>query len=152
KLIGATCNPFDAWLLYNGLKTLALRMDRHCANALAVAGFLETYPAVDAVYYPGLKSDNGHETAKKQMPGGFGGMLSFELQGNLPAVKRFLHAIQLATQAPTLGDVDTLIMHPATSSHLNIAQEERIKEGVTDGLLRMSIGIEDTEDLLNDIK
>ncbi len=152
KLIGATCNPFDAWLLYNGLKTLALRMDRHCTNAMAVASFLESHPVVRAVNYPGLQSNNGHDIAKKQMLNGFGGMLSFELKGNLPAVKSFLKAIQLATQAPTLGDVDTLIMHPATSSHLNIAPEERHKEGVTDGLLRMSIGIEDRDDLINDVE
>lgn len=152
KLIGATCNPFDAWLLYNGLKTLALRMDRHCTNAMAVADLLESHPEVAVVYYPGLKSNRGYDIATKQMTRGYGGMLSFELKGDLPAVKSFLKSIQLATQAPTLGDVDTLIMHPATSSHLNIVKEERIKEGVTDGLLRMSIGIEDTEDLLNDIQ
>lgn len=152
KLIGATCNPFDAWLLYNGLKTLALRMDRHSANALAVATLLENHPKVGSVYYPGLTSGKGYEVASRQMSGGFGGMLSFELKGNLPAVKSFLKNIRLATQAPTLGDVDTLIMHPATSSHLNISREDRINEGVTDGLLRMSVGVEDTRDLLEDVR
>lgn len=152
KLIGATCNPFDAWLLYNGLKTLALRMDRHSSNAMAIAALLESHPEVGNVYYPGLKSNKGHDIASVQMPRGFGGMLSFELSRHLPAVKSFLKNIRLATQAPTLGDVDTLIMHPATSSHLNIPEEDRIREGVTDGLLRMSIGVEDTSDLLKDIQ
>ncbi len=150
KLLGTNCNPFDAWLVNNGLKTLELRMDRHSANAQAIAEFLHQHPSVDRVNYNGLPSHPDHEIAKKQMSQ-FGGMLSFELTGGLEAGIRFMNAIQLCTLAPTLGDVDTLVLHPASSSHINVAKELREANGITDGLIRLSVGIENVEDLIADI-
>ncbi len=150
KLLGTNCNPWDAWLTNNGIKTLELRMDRHCANALAIAEFLEAHPKVIKVNYPGLESHPDHAIAKKQMKA-FGGMLSFEVEGGVEAGKAFMNKIELCVLAPTLGDVDTLILHPASMSHLNIPREIRLKNGITDGLIRVSIGIENVEDLIADI-
>ncbi|MCB9330989.1 MAG: aminotransferase class I/II-fold pyridoxal phosphate-dependent enzyme [Lewinellaceae bacterium] len=151
KLAGTNCSPFEAWLTHNGLKTLALRMERHCANALALAEFLEKHPAVARVNYPGLPSHPDHALAKRQMPGGFGGMLSFELQGGMEAGLRCMNRIRFCTLAPTLGDVDTLILHPASSSHLNVAKEVREANGITDGMIRVSVGIEHVEDIMADL-
>ena len=152
KLLGTNCSPFEAWLTYNGLKTLALRMDRQCSNALALAQFLEKHPAVEKVNYPGLPSHPDHVLARKQMPGGFGAMLSFELKGGLQAGLDCMNEIKFCTLAPTLGDVDTLILHPASSSHLAIPQEVRLQNGITDGLIRVSIGIENPSDIIEDLK
>lgn len=151
KLMGTNCNAWDAWLINNGLKTLALRMERHCSNAQHLAEWLEQHPAVQCVNYPGLKSHKSHFIAQKQMDG-FGGMLSFELKGGLEAGKKFIDQLQLCTLAPTLGDVDTLVLHPASMSHLNIPAEERIAQGITDGLIRISVGIEDKMDIQQDIE
>ncbi|MBL7775940.1 MAG: aminotransferase class I/II-fold pyridoxal phosphate-dependent enzyme [Saprospiraceae bacterium] len=151
KLAGTNCSPFEAWLTHNGLKTLALRMERHCANAQALAEFLEKHPAVARVNYPGLSSHPDHALARRQMPGGFGGMLSFELKGGLEAGLRCMNRIRFCTLAPTLGDVDTLILHPATSSHLNVPRELREQNGITDGMIRVSVGIEQAEDILADL-
>jgi len=150
KLMGTNCNPFDAWLVNNGLKTLALRMDRHSANAQQIAEYLEQHPKVSQVNYNGLPSHPDHEIAKKQMQQ-FGGMLSFELAAGLDAGIQFMNAIRLCTLAPTLGDVDTLVLHPASSSHINVDRDLRLKNGITDGLIRLSVGIEDVEDLINDL-
>jgi methionine-gamma-lyase len=149
KLLGATCNPFDAWLLNNGLKTLAIRMDRHCSNALELAKFLENHPSVLQVNYCGLPNHSSHHTAKKQMLQ-FGGMMSFEVRGGKEAAAKVIDHLKLATHAPTLGDVDTLVLHPATSSHLNVDPEMRKSQGITDGLIRVSVGIENIEDLKDD--
>ncbi|MEM1322052.1 MAG: aminotransferase class I/II-fold pyridoxal phosphate-dependent enzyme [Bacteroidota bacterium] len=151
KLIGTNCNPFDAWLINNGLKTLELRMQRHSSNALAVAQFLEQHPKVSRVNYNGLPSHPDHELAKKQMRA-FGGMLSFELQDGLQAGIDFMNRIQFCTLAPTLGDVDTLVLHPASSSHINVAPEVRLRNGITDGLIRLSVGIENPEDIIGDLE
>ncbi|MEM9920881.1 MAG: aminotransferase class I/II-fold pyridoxal phosphate-dependent enzyme [Bacteroidota bacterium] len=151
KLAGTNCNPFDAWLVNNGLKTLELRMDRHSANAMAIAEFLEKQAAVESVNYCGLPSHADHQLAKKQM-NGYGGMLSFELKGGLQSGIDFMNRIQLCTLAPTLGDVDTLILHPASMSHVNIDKELRLKNGITDGLIRLSVGIENVEDLIFDLQ
>ena len=151
KLLGTNCNPFDAWLINNGLKTLELRMDRHCSNALAVANFLEQHQAVLKVNYPGLASHAHHEIAKKQMSQ-FGAMLSFELKGGYQAGIDFMNRIKLCVLAPTLGDVDTLVLHPASSSHINIPKELREKNGITDGMIRLSVGIENVEDLIADLE
>lgn len=151
KLLGTNCNPFDAWLTHNGLKTLVLRMDRHCANAMAIAQFLEQHPSVAHVNYPGLSAHAAHEVAKGQMSQ-YGGMLSFELTGGMDAGIRFMNRIEFCVLAPTLGDVDTLVLHPASSSHLRVAKEIREQNGITDGLVRLSVGIEEVEDILEDLE
>lgn len=150
KLVGTNSNPWDAWLLHNGMKTLALRMDRHCQNAMTIANFLETNSKVEKVNYCGLTSHPDYEIAKKQMTG-FGGMLSFELKAGLQGGIRFMNAIEHCTLAPTLGDVDTLILHPASMSHLNVAKEIRMRNGITDGLIRLSVGIEHAQDIIDDL-
>lgn len=152
KLAGTNCSPFEAWLTHNGLKTLALRMERHCSNAQALAEWLERHPAVARVNYPGLASHPDHELAKQQMRGGFGGMLSFELKGGLEAGLRCMNRIRFCTLAPTLGDVDTLILHPASSSHLNVPKEIREQNGITDGMIRVSVGIEFAGDIIGDLE
>jgi len=150
KLTGANCSPFEAWLVYQGMKTLALRMDKHCSNALLIATTLENHPEVSVVNYPGLASHPQHEVAKKQMKA-FGGMLSFELkQGYEKAISTMNH-LKFCSLAPTLGDVDTLILHPASSSHLRVAPELRKQAGISDGLIRVSVGIEDPQDILDDL-
>jgi methionine-gamma-lyase len=150
KLVGTNASPFEAWLLNNGMRTLELRMDRHCANAQAVAEFLEGHNAVAKVNYNGLPSHPDHELAKRQMRG-FGGMLSFELKGGLDAGLKFMNRIRFCTLAPTLGDVDTLVLHPASSSHINVAKEMRERNGITDGLIRLSVGIETAADIIEDL-
>ena len=150
KLTGTNGNPFDAWLTHNGLKTLHLRMDKHSSNALSIAQYLESHPKVSRVNYNGLTSHPHHEIAAKQM-NQFGAMLSFELKGGLEAGISFMRNIQHCTLAPTLGDVDTLVLHPASMSHVNIDKEMRLKNGITDGLIRLSVGIEEVEDLVADL-
>lgn len=152
KLAGTNCSPFEAWLTHNGMKTLALRMERHSSNALAIAQFLEQHPAVARVNYPGLASHPDHELATRQMRNGFGGMLSFELRGGMEAGLRFMNRSQLCSLAPTLGDVDTLALHPASSSHLHVDKTLREANGITDGLVRLSVGIENPQDLIADIE
>ncbi len=151
KLLGTNCNPFDAWLVHNGLKTLPLRMDKHCSNALTLAHYLENHSKVKKVNYPGLESFTDHQIATKQMSQ-FGGMLSFELDGDLNDAKRFMDSTQLASITSTLGNTDTLLLHPATSSHLNIPKDIRLSDGITDGLIRVSVGIEDIEDIIEDFE
>ncbi|MFM7154693.1 MAG: trans-sulfuration enzyme family protein [Bacteroidota bacterium] len=151
KLAGTNCSPFEAWLTSNGMKTLALRMERHCSNAMKMAAFLSEHPAVERVNYPGLPTHPDHELAKKQMNGGFGGMLSFELKSGMEGALKCMDSLKLCTQAPTLGDVDTLILHPASSSHLAVPRETRIENGITDGLIRVSVGIENPDDLIADL-
>lgn len=151
KLMGSTCNVWDAWLLDNGMRTLALRMRQHSDNAMALASFLEQQSGkVKKVNYCGLSSHQDHTVAASQMSS-YGGMLSFELDTDLRGTIRFIDALQFCTQAPTLGDVDTLVLHPATSSHLNVDPSIRADIGVTDSLVRVSVGIEDFEDIKNDI-
>jgi len=151
KLLGSNCSPFEAWLVHNGLKTLALRMERHSHNALALAHFLQHHPCVRHVNYPGLPSHPDHQLALQQMPKGFGGMLSFELKGGYEAGLRLLNETKLCTLAPTLGDVDTLLLHPASSSHLRVPKAERDAQGITDGLIRVSVGIEWVGDIEGDL-
>jgi methionine-gamma-lyase len=152
KLVGTNCSPFEAWLTYNGMKTLALRMQRHSANALALASFLEKHPAVAQVNYPGLPSHPDHDLATRQMRHGYGGMLSFELKGGYEAALSCMNRIQFCSLTPTLGDVDTLILHPASSSHLAVPQDVRLKNGITDGLIRVSVGIENVSDIVADLE
>lgn len=151
KLLGTNSNPFDAWLVHNGIKTLALRMDRHCHNALELASYLESHERVLKVNYPGLESHASHKIAKKQM-NQYGAMLSFELDGNMLNAKKFMNACKLCTIASTLGNIDTLLLHPASSSHLNVSAEVRKSTGITDGLIRVSVGIEHIEDIIADVE
>ena len=151
KLIGTNCNAWDAWLINNGLKTLEVRMDRHCSNAMEIARFLDQHPAVERVNYTGLPGHPDHQLATRQMTQ-HGGMLSFELAGGLEAGKQFMNKLQLCTMAPTLGDVDTLILHPASMSHAFIPKAIRLENGITDGLIRISVGIENVGDIVADLE
>lgn len=152
---GAVPGPFDAYLALRGLKTLALRMERHCANAAAVASFLQAHPGVEWVTYPGLANHPEHELARRQMRG-FGGMVSFRArprpgESPLDAAARVLSRVRIFFLAESLGGVESLIGHPATMTHLSIPRAEREARGVTDNLIRLSVGIEDVEDLLRDL-
>ena len=149
--VGAVPSPFDCWLVLRGIKTLALRMEAHCENAQAIAEFLDKHPKVKKVYYPGLKTHPQHKIAKRQMRG-FGGMVSFEHKGTLNDVKNFLSKLKLFILAESLGGVESLIEHPATMTHSSIPENERLKLGISSGLIRISVGIEDKEDLLEDLK
>lgn len=151
KLIGATSNPWDAWLINNGMKTLYLRMLKHSENAGQLADFLVNHPGVKVVNYNGLKSNPYHEIAQKQMKY-FGGMLSFEVDGGSKRAFNVINKLKYCTLAPTLGDVDTLVMHPATSSHLRVEKAVREANGITDELIRVSVGIESIEDIIEDFE
>ncbi len=148
--VGAVPGPMDCFLLLRGTKTLALRMERHSENALKIARFLSTHPKVAKVYYPGLESHLGHALAKKQMRA-FGGMISFELKAGFEAAKKMASQTEVFSLAESLGGVESLIGHPATMTHAAIPREERLKRGLTDGLIRLSVGIEDAEDLTGDL-
>ncbi|HAL57788.1 MAG TPA: cystathionine gamma-synthase [Bacteroidetes bacterium] len=150
KSVGGILSPFEAWLCIRGIKTLAVRMDRSCANAMEVALYLSRHRKVKKVNYPGLVSHPQHRLAQKQMRG-FGGMISFDL-GTLENAKKLLKSVRLCALAESLGGVETLISHPATMTHASIPLEERNRIGVTDGLVRISVGIEDVEDILADLK
>lgn len=150
KNLGGNASPFDAWLTNIGIKTFELRMQRHCANAMQVARFLEGHPAVARVFYPGLESHADHALAKKQMLD-FGGMIAFELKGGLEAGEKMMNHVQLATLAVSLGNVDTLIQHPASMTHAGMPREARLEAGLTDGLVRLSVGIENAEDIIADL-
>ncbi|OLC27616.1 MAG: cystathionine gamma-synthase [Acidobacteria bacterium 13_1_20CM_2_55_15] len=147
---GAILSPFDSWLVLRGIKTLAVRMEGHNANGMAIAKYLAGRKDVQRVYYPGLANHTGHNLAKKQMSG-FGGMIAFDL-GSLDRAKRFLEAVKLCSFGESLGGVETLISHPATMTHASVPPEERARMGITDGLVRISVGIEDVEDLIADLQ
>ncbi len=149
---GAVCGPMDSFLVLRGIKTLHLRMQRHCENGKKIAHFLNDHPLIDTVYWPGLKSHTNHEVAKSQMKD-FGGMISFNLVGDdLEMAKKVVSKTELFTLAESLGGVESLIGHPSTMTHASIPREERMKSGVVDSLIRLSVGIEDIEDLINDLK
>jgi methionine-gamma-lyase len=147
KDVGGSPSPFDAWLVAMGIKTLPVRMDRHCSNAMAIARFLEQHPKVERVYYPGLASSPYHELAKRQMKD-FGGMVSFDIKGGVEAGRKLMNSIKVFTLAVSLGCVDSLIQHPASMTHACVPREKREAGGVTDGLVRVSVGIEDIGDLI----
>jgi len=149
KLLGTNCNAFDAWLTYNGLKTLPLRMERHSSNAHALAKYLDDHSLIKKVDYLGLPNHRFHDIAKKQMSH-FGGMLCFELDGSYDQVITLMNNLRLPSLAPTMGDIDTLIMHPASMSHLNVDPAMREEHGISDTLVRVSVGIEDIDDLTED--
>ena len=150
KTIGAVSSPFDCYLTMLGLRTLHLRMERHAENAQAVAEFLESHPKVSRVAYPGLPSDPGYDIAKKQMLG-FSGMISFELIGGIPSGKHVMNNVKLCFLAESLGAVETMITHPATMTHAEVPEEERHARGLTDGLVRLSVGIEHKQDIIDDL-
>ena len=151
KTIGAVSSPFDCFLTMLGLRTLHLRMERHNSNAQAIAEFLESHPKVSRVAYPGLKSDPGHTIAKEQMSG-YSGMISFELNGGIPSGKHLMNNVKLCFLAESLGSVETMITHPATMTHAEVPVEERHARGLTDGLVRLSVGIEDKQDIIDDLQ
>jgi cystathionine gamma-lyase len=149
--VGGVPGPFDSWLVLRGLKTLALRMRQHSENALEVACFLEQHARVKRVYYPGLPSHPQHDLAKRQMVGGFGGMLSFEVQGGVEAAREVARRTRLFTLAESLGGVESLIELPALMTHASLPAERRLDIGIDDGLIRLSVGIEDAQDLIADL-
>ncbi len=151
KTIGAVPSPFDCWLTLLGVKTLHLRMEKHACNAQAVAEFLEAHAKVEKVNYPGLPSHPQHEIAKAQM-NGFSGMISFELVGGISAGRTVMNSVRLCALAESLGAVETMITHPATMTHADVPKEERYARGLTDGLVRISVGIEDPEDIIADLE
>jgi methionine-gamma-lyase len=149
--LGGSMDPGAAYLLIRGIKTLGVRVERQCENAMAVAKFLESHSRVARVHYPGLKSHPDHALARKQMRG-FGGMLAFDLKGGLPAARRFCDRVQLFLLAASLGGVESLVIMPIYSSHYNMSNEELRRAGVSPGTVRVSIGLEDKEDLIEDLK
>ena len=151
EIVGPALDPNSAFLLLRSLKTLGLRVERQNANAMAMARFLEVQPQVNAVYYPGLESNKGHEIAKKQMRG-YGGILSFDLKGGYEAVVKLLPRLQYAYMAANLGQVETVVGPPSTTSHVELTKEERAEAGIPEGLIRYAVGIEDIEDLIEDMQ
>ncbi|MBM6581021.1 cystathionine gamma-synthase [Microvirga sp. BT689] len=149
--VGSVSGPFDSFLALRGLKTLSLRMERHCTSALKIAQFLESHPGVDGVIYPGLASHPQHELAKRQMRG-FGGIITARIKGGLDGATRVLERCQLFTLAESLGGVESLIEHPAIMTHASVPPEVRAELGIDDGLVRLSVGIEDAHDLIEDLR
>ncbi len=149
--VGGIISPFNAWLLLRGLKTLPVRMDRHCENSMEIAKYLSYHPMVETVAYPGLKTHPQHELAKRQMRG-FSGVIAFEVKGGRDAGKRFLDALELCTVAVSLGDCDTLIQHPASMTHSTYSAEELAAAGISEGLIRISVGLEDVDDIIADLR
>ena len=149
--VGSIMNPFDSFLLLRSLKTLPVRMERHCSNAIQIANFLESHNSIQRVIYPGLESHPQHEIAKEQM-NGFGGMISVEIKGGLAGAKKFLERTEIFSLAESLGGVESLIEHPAIMTHASIPPEVREEIGISDGLVRLSVGIEALEDLTEDLE
>ncbi len=143
-------SPFDCFLVLRSLKTLAVRMEKHCENAQEIANFLESHEAIDKIYYPGLSSHLNHEIAKQQM-NGFGGMITIVLKGGLKSATTFLERTKIFALAESLGGVESLIEHPAIMTHASVPEEIRKELGIEDGLVRLSVGIESIEDLLEDL-
>ena len=150
NLLGGILDPMNAFLVHRGIKTLAMRMERHCANAQKIAEFLQAHPKVKHVSYPGLKSHPQHEIAKKQMKC-FGGMISFEVEGGIEGGKTVMNSVKLCQLAVSLGGVETLIQHPASMTHAIMPKEIREKAHITDGLVRLSVGVEDVDELIADL-
>ena len=151
RIFGPSLSPFNAFLLLQGLETLHLRMERHCANALAVAEFLEKHPRVSWVNYPGLASNKYHDLARKYLPKGAGGIMTFGIQGGQAAGVKFIESAQFLSHLANVGDAKTLVIHPASTTHRQMSEEDQIKAGVTADMVRLSIGIEGIDDILWDI-
>ena len=150
-MTGSVLGPQEAYYIIRGMKTFEIRMERHCANAMKVAKWLAAHPKVEKVYYPGLEDHEGHEIAKKQMKN-YGGIMSFELKGGFEAGKALLNNVELCALAVSVGDTETLIQHPASMTHSPYTREERLAAGITDGLVRLSVGLEDVEDIIADLE
>ena len=150
-MTGSVMSPFNAFLISRGLKTLSIRMDRHCENAMKLAKYLEAHPAVSKVYYPGLESFEGHEVAKKQMSK-FGGMMSIELKADRDLTAKTINKLKLCTIAVSLGDAETLVEHAASMTHSTYSPEELAAAGIPEGLVRISVGLEDAEDIIADFE
>ncbi len=150
--VGGVPSPFDAFLTLRGIKTLAVRMERHCHNAQRIAEFLEKHPKVERVLYPGLESHPQHALAKRQMQGRYGGMVTAVLKGGLPTSRRFLERCKLFTLAESLGGVESLIEHPAIMTHASLPEDVRANLGIDEGLVRLSVGIENVDDLIAELK
>ena len=150
-MTGAVMDPFCSFLILRGLKTLEIRMQKHCANAKAIAEFLDSHPMVEKVYYPGLKGHEGHDIAARQMAD-FGGMMSFEVKGGRAAGAKLVNSLHLVTVAVSLGDAETLIEHPASMTHSTYTEEELAASGIAAGLIRLSAGLENAEDIIADLK
>ncbi len=151
KAVGAVPSPFDCWLLMRSIKTLSIRMERHCENAQAVADFLQSHQAVEKVYYPGLASHPQHALAKRQMPKGFGGIVTVDL-GSRERVESFIRQLNIFTFAESLGCVESLVCYPWEMTHAAVPKERRLQLGLTEGVVRLSIGIEEKDDLITDLK
>lgn len=149
--LGGVMSPFNGWLILRGLKTLSLRMERHCENAMQIARFLETHPMIESVNYPGLPGFKGYEIAKTQMMGGFGGMISFELKGGLEAAGKFVEGLSLFKLAVSLGDAESLIEVPSLMTHRGYDLDESKSYGFTQSMVRISVGLEDEKDLIEDL-
>jgi len=149
--MGTCASPFDCWLVLRGIKTLPVRMMQHEENAAQVATYLERHPKVKRVFYPGLKSHPGHEIAMRQMEG-FGGMVSFEIEGGIEAASSFLRSVSIFSLAESLGGIDSMVGHPSTMSHASMPEEVRRSVGITDGLIRLSVGLENVDDLIEDLE
>ena len=152
RVWGSTPDPFASWLIARGIRTLPLRVERACQNAMSAAAFLSDHPKVSAVYYPGLPGHPQHELAKTALVGGFGGMVSYNLHGGGEAASEFTRALDMIKFAPSLGEARTTISHPAKTSHRSLSEEERAQSGISDGLIRMSCGLESAEDITADLE
>ncbi|MDB6092069.1 MAG: cystathionine gamma-lyase [Gammaproteobacteria bacterium] len=150
--LGSICGPFDSFLILRGIKTLALRMERHCANALNIARFLENHPKVERVFYPGLESHPQHALAKRQMTGGYGGIVTAVLRGGLDDARSMLERCHLFSLAESLGGVESLIEHPGLMTHASLPAAMRASLGISDGLVRLSVGVEDVDDLIGELR
>uniref|UniRef100_UPI0025F8FAF3 trans-sulfuration enzyme family protein n=1 Tax=uncultured Clostridium sp. TaxID=59620 RepID=UPI0025F8FAF3 len=150
QCFGSVLSPFDAWQIMQGMKTLGVRMERHCENAMKVAKFLKNHPKVEKVYYPGLEDHPTHEIAKKQMRG-YGGMMSVDIKGGIDAVRTVMNSVKVISLATSLGNVDSLIQHSPTMSHFDMTPEQRHAVSIFDGQVRISVGIEDVDDLIADL-
>ena len=150
KNAGPSLSPFNAWVLSKSLETLAIRMDRHCSNAMHIAQWLESRPEVLKVKYPFLPSNDGFDVARSQMKAG-GGLISFELKGGMDAGRKMIDSRKMMSLSANLGDVRTIITHPASSTHSKLTPEDRASAGITDGLVRLSVGLEHVDDIIQDI-
>jgi O-acetylhomoserine (thiol)-lyase len=151
RTLGPALSPFNAWILLQGVETLHVRMERHVSNALAVAKFLESHPQVDWVNFPGLESSRYHALAKKYMPKGAGAIMTFGIKGGVDAGVRFIEGLQFFSHLANVGDAKTLVIHPASTTHRQLSEEEQLRAGVTPDMIRLSIGIEDIDDILWDL-
>jgi O-acetylhomoserine (thiol)-lyase len=149
--LGVTASPFNSWLMIQGLETLSLRMEKHSQSALKVAQFLEKHPKVKKVNYPGLESDKNHKRATKYLQGGFSGLLSFEVE-TFEEAKKILDSVEIFSIVVNIGDSKAIITHPASTTHQQLSKEELLAAGIGEGLIRLSIGLENSEDLINDLQ